>query len=137
MTLVTRTPVVGQGSRAMGRMTAVPTPPPTHTAWPDSISSVGWPSGPATSWMASPTWSAASSVVLVPIAWITSVMVPASGSMSAIVSGMRSAPGPCRTMTNWPGRRTFAIRGASTTRRTTFGESCSRSTTGCNGTSLA
>ena len=39
-------------------------------------------------------------------------------------------------MTNWPGRRTFAIRGASTTRRTTFGESCSRSTTGCNGTSL-
>ena len=39
-------------------------------------------------------------------------------------------------MTNWPGRRILAIRGASTTRRTTFGESCSRSTTWCNGTSL-
>ena len=69
--------------------------------------------------------------MLAPMAWIMRVIVPASGSLSAIVSGIRSAPGPFRTMTNWPGRRTFAIRGASTTRRTTFGESCSRSTTGC------
>ena len=50
------------------------------------------------------------------------MMVPASGSASAIVSGMRSAPGPRRTMTNWPGRRICAIRGASTTSRVTLGD---------------
>ena len=134
-TLVTWTPRRAS-ARTIGRMTAVPTPPPTHTAWPVVMSSVSWPRGPATSVMASPTWRLVSSVVLTPTAWIIRVMVPASASLSAIVSGMRSPPGPVRTMTNWPGRRTFAIRGASTTRRTTFGESCSRSTTGCNGTSL-
>ena len=40
--------------QAIGRMTAVPTPPPTHTACPCSGSSVGRPSGPATSAIASP-----------------------------------------------------------------------------------
>ena len=56
------------------------------------------------------------------------------GSASAIVSGIRSAPGPRRTMTNWPGRRISAIRGASTTSRVTFGESWSLATIGCTAT---
>ena len=45
MTLVTFTP---RSARpwAIGWTTAVPTPPPTHTAWPDSISSVGLPERP-------------------------------------------------------------------------------------------
>ena len=37
----------------------MPTPPPTHTACPDSRSSVAWPRGPATSRIASPTWRCA------------------------------------------------------------------------------
>ena len=36
---------------------------------------------------------------------MTRAMVPAAGSASAMVSGMRSAPSPRRTMTNWPGWR--------------------------------
>ena len=85
----------------MGWTTAVPTPPPTHTACPRSMSSVGRPSGPAMSVIASPAWSCSTrSLVLLPTAWMTSVIVPASGSASAIVSGMRSAPGPRRTITN-------------------------------------
>ena len=84
MTLVTCTPR-RESSRAIGRMTAVPTPPPTQTAWPVAIRSVSWPRGPATSWIASPTWRLVSSVVLTPTAWIIRVMVPASGSLSAIV----------------------------------------------------
>ena len=104
MTLVTRTPR-RLSSWAIGRMTAVPTPPPTQTAWPRSIRSVGRPSGPATSVIASPGRRSTRSAVLLPIDWMISVIVPAAGSASAIVSGMRSAPGPSRTMTNWPGCR--------------------------------
>jgi hypothetical protein len=44
-------------------------------------------------------------------------------SLSAIVSGMRSAPGPSRTVTNWPGWRTVATRGALTTSLCTSGDS--------------
>ena len=42
-------------ARAIGRTTAVPTPPPTQAAWPAARRSVGRPSGPATSRIASPT----------------------------------------------------------------------------------
>ena len=55
--------------------------------------------------------------VLLPMAWMTREIVPASAFASAIVSGMRSAPGPRWTMTNCPGFRMAAIRGASRTRR--------------------
>ena len=78
-----------------------------------------------------PASSSTRSAVLLPIAWMMSVIVPAAASPSAMVSGMRSAPGPRRTMTNWPGRRISAIRGALTTRRVTLGESWSRATTAC------
>jgi len=54
MTLVTFTPFLAR-AWAMGYTTAVPTPPPTHTACPLSSSVVGLPSGPAMSVMASPT----------------------------------------------------------------------------------
>ena len=76
----------------MGCTTAVPTPPPTHTAWPDSMSSVGLPSGPATSVMASPTSSAHRSMVVLPTAWMTSVMVPAL--RVRVGDGQRDALGP-------------------------------------------
>jgi hypothetical protein len=75
--------------------------------------------------------SEVSSWVLLPIAWMTRVIVPAALSTSAIVSGMRSAPGPRRTITNCPGWRISAIRGASTTRRVTLGDSCALLTIGC------
>ena len=43
ITLVTATPL-SRSPWAMGSTTAVPTPPPTHTAWPSSMSLVGMPS---------------------------------------------------------------------------------------------
>ncbi len=130
MTLVTFTPM-SWSPRAIGWTTAVPTPPPTHTACPDSMSSVALPSGPATSWIASPISSATRSSVLLPTAWMTRVIVPRAASASAIVSGIRSAPGARWTMTNCPGLRISAMRGASMTRRVTFGESWALSTTVC------
>src|SRR5450759_4632842 len=133
MTLITSTPSAARPS-AIGCTTAVPTPPPTHTARPWSSSSVALPSGPATSAIASPGRSATRSSVLLPTAWITSVIVPRTGSASAIVSGIRSAPGARWTMTNWPGWRISAIRGALMTRRVTFGESWAVSMTVCIGT---
>ena len=69
--------------------------------------------------------------MLLPTAWMIRLIVPALGSASAIVSGIRSAPSPSRTMTNWPGCRISAIRGARTTSRVTLGESCCLSTISC------
>ena len=111
MTLVTRTPRFCKPC-AMGCTTAVPTPPPMQSAWPVEIISVGWPSGPATSRMKSPGWSATSSLVLLPTAWMTSVIAPVSGLESAMVSGMRSEFSARWTMTNCPACRIWAMRGA-------------------------
>jgi hypothetical protein len=59
-----------------------------------------------------PTWQACCiSRVVFPTAWITSVIVPFSGSKSASVSGMRSPSGWDMTMTNCPGRAALAISG--------------------------
>jgi hypothetical protein len=79
------------------------------------------PSGPATSVITSPGSSATSSRVLLPTACMTRAMVPAAESASAMVSGMRSAPSPRCTMTNWPGCRIWAMRGATTSSRVTLG----------------
>ncbi len=50
----------------------------------------------------SPTAMRLMSMVLVPIAWITRSMVPASASQSASVSGISSPLSHASTRTNWP-----------------------------------
>ena len=73
---------------------------------------LGMPIGPTSAESRVPTrQSRCISRVVLPTAWITSVIVPLSRSKSAMVRGMRS---PCSwdmTMTNWPGRAAFAIIG--------------------------
>ena len=71
---------------------AVPKPPPmTHARFAPS-SSVGLPNGPAKSCSASPAFIWARRIVVAPTAWKMIVIVPASGSQSFMVNGMRS---PC------------------------------------------
>ena len=73
---------------------------------------LGMPIGPTTANRLVPTWQfCCISRVVLPTAWITSVMVPASGSKSASVSGMRSPCSCSITMTNWPALAAFAITG--------------------------
>src|ERR1039458_9236908 len=91
---------------------AVPTLPLTTTVVPNFSISEGLPSGPTTSRMESPAFSMLSSMVVLPMACTTMVTVPALGSASAMVSGMRSPQSSSRTMTNCPGRCLRAIRGA-------------------------
>jgi hypothetical protein len=67
--------------------------------------------------IAPPTGTATMSRVECPTAWMMSVIVPASASSSAIVSGMRSPSSPTRTITNCPGRLARAMRAALTTMR--------------------
>ena len=98
---------------------AVPRPPPMTHARRAPSSSVGLPSGPAKSSSASPAFSCARRIVVAPTAWNTMVTVPASGSHSFIVSGMRSPRSSMRSMMNWPGLILRAISGARTTMRVT------------------
>ena len=64
------------------------------------------PIGPTTAKRLVPTWQfCCISRVVLPTAWITSVIVPSSGSKSASVSGMRSPCSCSITMTNWPALR--------------------------------
>ncbi len=128
MMVVSRLPAAAR-ALASGNSTAVPTPPPTQTTWPKLSMWVGCPRGPATSRRAPPTGVATISCVERPTAWMMRVMVPAAGSSSAIVSGMRSAPLPTRTMTNWPGLRARATRGARMSMRWSLGAISSLLTT--------
>ena len=122
MMLVTCTPRAAR-PWARGWTTAVPTPPPTQhgVAGVDELGGAAQWAGDVLDGVARPRRTQRSQLVL-PTAWMTSVMVPRLGSASAMVSGMRSAPSPRRTMTNWPGCRTWAMRLASMTSRVTLGE---------------
>ena len=104
---------------------AVPSPPPMTQARRAPASSVGLPSGPAKSRSASPARIRARRIVVAPTAWNTMVTVPASGSQSFIVSGMRSPRSSMRSMTNWPGLILRAISGARTVMRVTSAFSAS------------
>ncbi len=99
-------------SRAVGYAIAVPTLPLTITVVPNCSISEGLPRGPTTSRMESPASSRLSSMVVLPMACTQMVMVPAWGSASAMVRGMRSPESSSRTMMNCPGRCFFAMRGA-------------------------
>src|SRR6478672_7891165 len=115
---------------------AVPTPPPTTATVPKRSTSEGWPRGPTTSSRASPTSRLLSSFVVLPIPWTMRVIVPASGSLPAMVRGMRS---PCswrRTMTNWPAWRLRAMRGAVRRKSLTCGARNRASTIGNIGSGL-
>jgi hypothetical protein len=105
----------------MGWSGATPMPPPTQTTVPTRSMWVALPSGPSRCGRSSPARHWASWRVDWPTAWKTRVMVPAAGSASAMVSGMRSSYSPSWTMTNWPGWRSRAISGASTSMRCTCG----------------
>ena len=115
---------------AMGCIGATPMPPPTQTTWPGGSPfaprmDVGLPSGPSTAERASPTFSLESFSVVAPTVWKMSVIVPLSGLASAMVRGMRSPSwSSTMRMMNWPGLRSWAMRGASTSMRKTFSESC-------------
>ena len=98
----------------MGSMGAIPAPPPMHTQVPKFSMWVGLPRGPTT-WMGSPTTMVAISMVDLPTSCTTRVMVPASGSVSAMVSGIRSAVSLMSTMTNCPAWCFREISGASIT----------------------
>ena len=64
-TPMTRFPAA-RSADATGRMIAVPTPPAIAMTVPNRRTSVGWPSGPATSRIASPAASELSSFVVLP-----------------------------------------------------------------------
>ena len=67
---------------------------------------LGTPIGPTSAWSEVPTWHICCiSRVVLPTAWMTSVIVPLARSKSAMVSGMRSPSACDMTMTNWPGLR--------------------------------
>ena len=76
---------------------------------------LGMPIGPTIAKSRVPTLQLACiSLVVLPTAWMTSVIVPRSRSKSAMVSGMRSPCSCSMTMTNWPGLAAFAIIGWAT-----------------------
>ena len=99
-------------ARAMGYSGAVPKPPPTRMTLCACSISVGLPRGPQRSRMWSPAFKPAISLVVFPTVITIRLIVPASGSMSASESGMRSPRSWSRTITNWPGNAFFAIKGA-------------------------
>ena len=109
--IVTTSCPASRKARAMGSIGAAPMPPATHATVPRKSSGlpgtpmcVGLPRGPATLAKESPSANASViSIVVLPTAWTTSVIVPARRSTSAIVSGIRSDRAWGRTMTNWPG----------------------------------
>ena len=72
---------------------------------------------------ASPTFMALMAMELVPMAWMTMVMVPAFSSQSASVSGISSPLSQGSTRTNWPARADLAISGALTVNSTMFSAS--------------
>ena len=73
---------------------------------------LGMPIGPTMAYRLVPALQASCiSLVVLPTAWITSVMVPFFASKSAMVSGMRSPCSFSMTMTNWPGCAALAIIG--------------------------
>ncbi len=106
-------------ARVMGCNTAIPVPPPTQTTLPTFSTWVGLPRGPMTSWYPSPTCRVLNRAVDLPTTWYITVMVPFSGSVSAMVSGMRSPVSFAFRITNWPGLALRAIRGASISLSTT------------------
>ncbi len=107
---------------------AMPTPPPTTTQVLFSGTSLGRPSGPATSRIASPGPSSARRCVVAPTAMkITRTRSP---STAEIVSGIRSPSGSTRTIRNCPARACRATCGASTT------SACTRSASGSASTTL-
>ena len=110
--------------RTIGNIGAAPTPPQAHITVPNFSMCVGLPSGPTTSATSSPTSLLQSLVDDSPTSCITSVMVPRSTSLSAMVSGIRSLCLSTRTITKLPGLRLLAISGASISKRNTFSENC-------------
>ena len=106
----------------MGYMGATPTPPPAHTTVPNFSICVACPSGPTTSVISSPSFRLQSLVEDSPTSCTTSIIVPLSGSESAIVRGIRSPFSPTRTMTKCPAFLERAIRGASISNLNTFSE---------------
>jgi hypothetical protein len=92
---------------------AVPTPPPILTAVPKFSMCDGLPRGPTTSCMNSPSLRVLSSLVVLPIPWTMIVIVPFSGSESAMVRGILSPPSFILIITNCPAFLLKAILGAS------------------------
>ena len=77
--------------------------------------SLGWPSGPMKLVSESPLPSVCRCRVDVPTAWTTMVMVPASRSKSAMVSGILSPSSWIIRMMNCPAWQAAATAGASMT----------------------
>ena len=123
-TVMTRLPAAFRAC-TMGSIGATPTPPPAQTTVPKFSMCVACPSGPTTSVMQSPSCNSHRRVDDRPTSCTTRVMVPATGSASAMVRGMRSPFSPTRTMTKCPALRDRAMSGASTTSLKTFSEKCS------------
>ena len=88
-----------------------------------SSRSEGRPSGPAKSAKRSPSRKELILFDEMPMLCVTMVTVPASGSVSQMVRGMRSPCSSVRTMTNCPGSPEVATRGAFTRISTIEGES--------------
>ncbi len=106
-----------------GQTTALPMPPPTQTTVLPTGISVALPSGPARSWISSPTSSAPSISVDLPTSWKTRVMVPFSGLRLAMVRGMRSPSSFTRRMMNWPALPRWAMCSASISKSLVLGAS--------------
>ncbi|OQB73781.1 MAG: hypothetical protein BWX90_00418 [bacterium ADurb.Bin132] len=111
---VTWTPMA-LSSFAIGWMQAIPTPPPTQTAFLNPSRWVGVPRGPIMSAMAPPFSKQCSLFVVVPIAWTTILIRPVFGSVSARVIGILSPSSSSLSITNCPGLAFFATSGASKT----------------------
>ena len=119
--LTTRLPAALK-ARIIGNRGATPTPPPQANTVPTFSIWVALPNGPTKSVIYSPSSRLHNLVEETPIFWITSVIVPFTGSASEIVNGIRSPFSPTRTITKLPGFLDLAIKGASTTICTTFSE---------------
>src|SRR3989304_5676053 len=97
-------------------MAPAPKPPPTRITCPLSGRGAGCPSGPAQSRLSPPPARAQIGLLVLPAAWTTMVMVPASRSKFVMLIGTRSPDSFTRRMTNWPGQALRATRGAATTK---------------------
>ena len=87
-------------------------PPPDADHGAEFFDVGGNPQGPIKSAMESPALSLPSWTVDFPTSWKMRVIVPASGSASAMVSGIRSPSSLIRRTTNCPGFLFRAISGA-------------------------
>ena len=109
----------------IGSIGATPTPPPAHTTVPKFSMCVGFPSGPTTSAMTSPSLSPQSFCDDSPTRCTTIVIVPLFTSASAMVRGIRSPFLSTLIIMKLPAFLLFAISGASISNKNTFSENCS------------